>query len=164
MKVQSGHSVLICAFANGRQIFLEGVIRDDVTYTEHVKRKTVTSLDVVYALKRQGRTLYGFGWLSVFIHHLTTFLSTASSDTSYGMASSHLILANLGLLYADQGKIAETEAMILRALQGYEKGSGNATRHCHRVYAQRQGFPPGGEKRKIETCRYSAVAEIASVR
>jgi histone H3/H4 len=32
-----------------------------VTYTEHAKRKTVTSLDVVYALKRQGRTLYGFG-------------------------------------------------------------------------------------------------------
>ncbi|POW03016.1 hypothetical protein PSHT_11863 [Puccinia striiformis] len=26
-----------------------------------LKRKTVTSLDVVYALKRQGRTLYGFG-------------------------------------------------------------------------------------------------------
>jgi histone H4 len=41
--------------------FLEGVIRDSVTYTEHAKRKTVTSLDVVYALKRQGRTLYGFG-------------------------------------------------------------------------------------------------------
>ncbi|POW13435.1 hypothetical protein PSHT_07695 [Puccinia striiformis] len=43
------------------QIFLENVIRDSVTYTEHAKRKTVTSLDVVYALKRQGRTLYGFG-------------------------------------------------------------------------------------------------------
>merc|ERR1712144_13522 len=41
--------------------FLEGVIRDAVTYTEHAKRKTVTSLYVVYALKRQGRTLYGFG-------------------------------------------------------------------------------------------------------
>ena len=41
--------------------FLENVIRDSVTYTEHAKRKTVTSLDVVYALKRQGRTLYGFG-------------------------------------------------------------------------------------------------------
>ena len=41
--------------------FLEGVIRDAVTYTEHAKRKTVTSLDVVYALKLQGRTLYGFG-------------------------------------------------------------------------------------------------------
>lgn len=58
------------------------MIRDAVTYTgkrmihpfqssiivtymmmslEHAKRKTVTSLDVVYALKRQGRTLYGFG-------------------------------------------------------------------------------------------------------
>jgi histone H4 len=33
--------------------FLESVIRDAVTYTEHAKRKTVTSLDVVYALKRQ---------------------------------------------------------------------------------------------------------------
>ena len=26
------------------------------------KRKTVTAMDVVYALKRQGRTLYGFGY------------------------------------------------------------------------------------------------------
>ena len=41
--------------------FLEGVIRDAVTYTEHARRKTVTAMDVVYALKRQGRTLYGFG-------------------------------------------------------------------------------------------------------
>ena len=40
--------------------FLEGVIRDSVTYTEHARRKTVTAMDVVYALKRQGRTLYGF--------------------------------------------------------------------------------------------------------
>ncbi|CAG7854060.1 Histone H4 [Serendipita indica DSM 11827] len=29
--------------------FLENVIRDSVTYTEHAKRKTVTALDVVYA-------------------------------------------------------------------------------------------------------------------
>ncbi|KAI8842542.1 histone Octamer, chromosomal Protein, alpha carbons only [Chytridium lagenaria] len=43
------------------KVFLENVIRDAVTYTEHAKRKTVTSLDVVYALKRQGRTIYGFG-------------------------------------------------------------------------------------------------------
>jgi len=42
-------------------LFLENVIRDAVTYTEHAKRKTVTAMDVVYALKRQGRTLYGFG-------------------------------------------------------------------------------------------------------
>ena len=43
------------------KVFLESVIRDAVTYTEHAKRKTVTAMDVVYALKRQGRTLYGFG-------------------------------------------------------------------------------------------------------
>ena len=42
-------------------VFLENVIRDAVTYTEHARRKTVTAMDVVYALKRQGRTLYGFG-------------------------------------------------------------------------------------------------------
>ena len=41
--------------------FLENVVRDSVTYTEHAKRKTVTAIDVVYALKRQGKTLYGFG-------------------------------------------------------------------------------------------------------
>ncbi|XP_059529773.1 histone H3-like [Myotis daubentonii] len=37
------------------KVFLENVIRDAVTYTEHAKRKTVTAMDVVYALKRQGR-------------------------------------------------------------------------------------------------------------
>ena len=41
--------------------FLESVIKDSVCYTEHSRRQTVTALDVVYALKRQGRTLYGFG-------------------------------------------------------------------------------------------------------
>ncbi|KAG2653089.1 hypothetical protein PVAP13_1NG426795 [Panicum virgatum] len=43
------------------KIFLENVIRDAVTYTENARRKTVTVMDVVYTLKRQGRTLYGFG-------------------------------------------------------------------------------------------------------
>ncbi|XP_045072582.1 histone H4-like [Coregonus clupeaformis] len=43
------------------KVILENVIRDAVTYTEHAKRKTVTAMDVVYALKRQGRTLYCFG-------------------------------------------------------------------------------------------------------
>merc|ERR1712205_291497 len=36
------------------KVFLENVIRDSVTYTEHARRKTVTAMDVVYALKRQG--------------------------------------------------------------------------------------------------------------
>ena len=43
------------------KVFLENVIRDAVTYNKHAKRKTVTAMDVVYALKRRGRTLYGFG-------------------------------------------------------------------------------------------------------
>jgi histone H4 len=34
------------------KVFLENVIRHAVTYTEHDKRKTVTAMDVVYALKR----------------------------------------------------------------------------------------------------------------
>ena len=41
--------------------FLENIVRDSVTYTEHARRKTVTAMDVVYALKRHGRALYGFG-------------------------------------------------------------------------------------------------------
>ncbi|RVW65980.1 Histone H4 [Vitis vinifera] len=44
------------------KIFLENVIRDAVTYTEHARRKTVTAMDVVYALKRQGRTLHQTWW------------------------------------------------------------------------------------------------------
>ena len=43
------------------KVFLEDVIRDSVVYTEHAHRKTATAMDVVCALKRQGRTLYGFG-------------------------------------------------------------------------------------------------------
>ncbi|KAH0679656.1 hypothetical protein KY284_020741 [Solanum tuberosum] len=45
------------------KIFLENLIPDAVTYTEHTRRKTVSALEVEYALKRQGRTLYGYGIL-----------------------------------------------------------------------------------------------------
>ncbi len=41
--------------------FLESVLRDACTYTEHARRKTVIAMDVVYSLKRQGRSLYGYG-------------------------------------------------------------------------------------------------------
>jgi len=43
------------------RLFLDGIIRDAVTYTEHSRRKTVSALDIVYSLKRAGKTLYGFG-------------------------------------------------------------------------------------------------------
>ena len=57
------------------------VIRDSVTYTEHAKRKTVTSLDVVYALKRSGRTLYG-------VRHLLDL-----SQLMYQLLTSRLLCA-----------------------------------------------------------------------
>ncbi|KAF7300519.1 hypothetical protein HMN09_00936400 [Mycena chlorophos] len=57
------------------KIFLENVIRDSVTYTEHAKRKTVTALDVVYALKRSG-----LGW---FTAACTDHLSAPMSMYSY---------------------------------------------------------------------------------
>ncbi len=43
------------------KVFLQNIICDTIMYTEHSNRKTVSALDVVYALKRVGRTLYGFG-------------------------------------------------------------------------------------------------------
>jgi histone H4 len=39
--------------------FLERVIRDTITYTEHAKMRTVTALHVIYALKHQGREIWG---------------------------------------------------------------------------------------------------------
>lgn len=41
--------------------FLRDVLRDTIRYTEHAQRVTVTALDVLHGLKRQGRILYGFG-------------------------------------------------------------------------------------------------------
>lgn len=38
--------------------FLHNVIKDSVTYAEHSRRKTVKSIDVMYALKHSGKTLY----------------------------------------------------------------------------------------------------------
>jgi len=42
--------------------FLSRVIQDSITYMEHAQRKTLTAKDVVFALKRQGKTIYGFGY------------------------------------------------------------------------------------------------------
>ena len=42
-------------------VFLKNVIRDAVVFVEHARRKTCTAQDVVYALRRNGRMLYGFG-------------------------------------------------------------------------------------------------------
>lgn len=41
--------------------FLTLIVKDIGVYTEHSKRKTVTPMDVIYALKRHGRSVYGYG-------------------------------------------------------------------------------------------------------
>lgn len=40
--------------------FLQNIIHDAIAYTEHARRKTVTAMDVVYALKKNGKAIYGF--------------------------------------------------------------------------------------------------------
>ncbi|KAK2036229.1 histone-fold-containing protein [Colletotrichum somersetense] len=41
--------------------FLEDVIRGAVIYCDYAKRRTVTSLDVVHAMRLDKRILYGYG-------------------------------------------------------------------------------------------------------
>ena len=41
--------------------YVEQVIQDSLVYTEHARRKTMTAMDIVHALKRRKTTLYGFG-------------------------------------------------------------------------------------------------------
>jgi hypothetical protein len=55
--VQSGDGLSLSVFT------IESGILDNLfeECSQRATRKTVTALDVVYALKRQGRTIYGFG-------------------------------------------------------------------------------------------------------
>jgi len=41
--------------------YMEKVLHDTVEFTKLARRKTVTAMDVVMALKFRGQTLYGFG-------------------------------------------------------------------------------------------------------
>jgi histone H4 len=52
---------MLTLFSLSLSHMMKDVIRDTVAFTEHAGRKTVKAMDVVYALKRQGHTLYGFG-------------------------------------------------------------------------------------------------------
>nr|XP_009777515.1 PREDICTED: uncharacterized protein LOC104227084 [Nicotiana sylvestris] len=104
------------------KIFLENVIRDAVTYTEHARRKTVTAMDVVYALKRQGRTLYGFGEnyqlpAGCIRSHIFSIILLKTSSISSAMP------AILVLLFASSLKMSG------RGKGGKGLGKGGAKRH-----------------------------------
>jgi histone H4 len=43
------------------EYFLNVVVRDAAVLCESSKRKTITAMDVVYSLKKSGRTIYGYG-------------------------------------------------------------------------------------------------------
>jgi len=43
------------------KVFVEKIVYDSFAYAWRACRNTVTAMDVAYALRRQGRTLYGFG-------------------------------------------------------------------------------------------------------
>ena len=45
--------------------FLELIIKDALIYTKHARRKTMTAADVVYALKKNGHKIYGYGGYNV---------------------------------------------------------------------------------------------------
>ncbi|ETO99643.1 hypothetical protein F441_22941 [Phytophthora nicotianae CJ01A1] len=42
------------------KVNLKCLINGAIVYTHHANRKTIKTMDVVYALKRQGQMLYGF--------------------------------------------------------------------------------------------------------
>ena len=41
--------------------YMGDVIRDALLYAQHARRTTVTTMDMVHALQRRGRPIYGFG-------------------------------------------------------------------------------------------------------
>ena len=43
------------------QQFLQRIVQTAVIYCSHARRKTITVYDIIYALKHDGRALYGFG-------------------------------------------------------------------------------------------------------
>ncbi|KAI3529563.1 histone H4-1 [Colletotrichum abscissum] len=43
------------------KLFLENIIRSAVMYCDHANRRTITSLDVVHAVKLHKGILYGYG-------------------------------------------------------------------------------------------------------
>lgn len=69
------------------RVFLATIMSDAITFAKHGRRKTVTALDVVYALKRLGGGLYGFGGYGVAVRGEQSVGQPSSSrrPTSLGM-------------------------------------------------------------------------------
>lgn len=60
----------------------------------------------------------------IFAKATIRFLQRLDTPDETGYSGSNHAFHNLGLLYADQGKLAEAEKMYERALEGREKALG----------------------------------------
>ena len=108
------------------KMFLENVIRDAVTYTEHAKRKTVTALDVVHALKRQGHPLYGYGGdAPVGGRKRSRVQATAAAVTAAAVATTTPVKLVEGKLTENELKEAITEAFCSKNEAYSVKGIGS---------------------------------------
>ncbi|KAG2439539.1 hypothetical protein HXX76_004892 [Chlamydomonas incerta] len=91
--------------------FLEKLLADTIAYTEHARRQHVKLMDVMYALKRQGRTLYGIdvACFSVLANRLLAGLEARLAQPR-GLRTGQLVL--IGAVWA--GCIAAFEAGLSR--------------------------------------------------
>jgi histone H4 len=53
--------VRTCLYQQYKNRFLSQVVKTAITYVEHRREKTVTVMDILQALRHEGRTLYGYG-------------------------------------------------------------------------------------------------------
>ncbi|XP_055487172.1 histone H3-like centromeric protein A [Leucoraja erinacea] len=128
------------------KVFLENVSRDAVTYTEHAKRKTVTAMDVVYALKRQGRTLYGFGGVC------------RASPTPPGRPASDLLKQPPGVDKPAATRRDGTSRMARTKQTARKSTGGKAPRKQLATKAARKSAPATGGVKKPHRYRPGTVA------
>ncbi|XP_022080340.1 histone H3-like centromeric protein CSE4 [Acanthaster planci] len=135
------------------KVFLENVIRDAVTYCEHAKRKTVTAMDVVYALKRQGRTLYGFDQRpTVTVHVCVQYIAWAgpASDEPQ-VAAGHFMETSSPQEFL-RSKMARTKQTARKST------GGKAPRKQLATKAARKSAPATGGVKKPHRYRPGTVA------
>ena len=66
--------------------FLKAVIKDAVAYTLYCERKTITPIDLVFALKQHGCNIYGF--TSPWVLFNSSFNSSYRTDNVIKLAQS----------------------------------------------------------------------------
>ena len=72
------------------KVFLENVVRDAVTYTEHARRKTVTAMDVVYVSQETRKNpLMGLVLKETIPFHIWVYLPFSQPKKPNGVIQHH---------------------------------------------------------------------------